>query len=86
MASDSSVVADSSSVALPAEAHLAWKHIITPAEPFLRAVIQSLKDQISAFERDIAVYAEYALTNQGKQLRPALVALRRLDSLQRNRG
>ena len=75
MASDSSVVADSSSVALPAEAHLAWKHIITPAEPFLRAVIQSLKDQISAFERDIAVYAEYALTNQGKQLRPALVAL-----------
>lgn len=54
---------------------LAWKHIIAPAEPFLRAVVERMGDQINEFERDIAVYAEYALTNQGKQLRPALVAL-----------
>ena len=52
-----------------------WKQIIAPAEPFLRAVAERLKDQIHAFERDIAAYAEYALTGQGKQLRPALVAL-----------
>ena len=66
----------SSSLVAPAmdPAH-SWKHIITPAEPFLQAVVERLHDQINAFERDIAVYAEYALTNQGKQLRPALVAL-----------
>lgn len=52
-----------------------WKQIIAPAEPFLRAVADRLQDQIHAFERDIAAYAEYALTGQGKQLRPALVAL-----------
>lgn len=54
---------------------MAWKRLIAPAEPFLQAVLDRLREQISAFERDIAVYAEYALTNQGKQLRPALVAL-----------
>ncbi|MBK7999351.1 MAG: polyprenyl synthetase family protein [Verrucomicrobia bacterium] len=65
-----------SSPAPPAmDNNLAWKHIIAPAEPFLRAVVERLGDQINEFERDIAVYAEYALTNQGKQLRPALVAL-----------
>jgi len=52
-----------------------WKEIISPAEPFLQAVADRLREQINAFERDIAAYAEYALTNQGKQLRPVLVAL-----------
>lgn len=55
--------------------HLAWRRIIAPAEPFLENVGRSLARQISEFERDIAEYAEYALTNQGKQLRPALVAM-----------
>lgn len=65
-----------SSPAKPAmDSTLAWKQIIAPAEPFLGAVVERLGDQINEFERDIAVYAEYALTNQGKQLRPALVAL-----------
>jgi octaprenyl-diphosphate synthase len=45
------------------------------AEPFLQAVAQRLADQIREFDADITPYAEYALTNQGKQLRPALVAL-----------
>ena len=54
---------------------ISWKHLIAPAEPFLASVAQRLAEQINEFERDIAVYAEYALTNQGKQLRPALVAL-----------
>ena len=66
----------SSSPVAPAMDHaVSWKHIIAPAEPFLVAVVDRLREQINAFERDIAVYAEYALTNQGKQLRPALVAL-----------
>lgn len=75
LATEPSAVAAPNPVAPPAEAHLVWKHIVAPVEPFLRAVADRLRAQISAFERDIAVYAEYALTNQGKQLRPALVAL-----------
>ena len=52
-----------------------WKHIIGSAEPFMQAVSQRLVEQIQAFEPEIASYAEYALTGQGKHLRPALVAL-----------
>jgi octaprenyl-diphosphate synthase len=60
---------------LPEESLPTWKEIVSPAEPFLQAVAERLRGQINAFERDIAAYAEYALTNQGKQLRPVLVAL-----------
>jgi octaprenyl-diphosphate synthase len=59
----------------PAEAASAWKPIVEPVEPFLQAVGTRLADQVQAFDREIATYAEYALTNQGKQLRPVLVAL-----------
>src|SRR5262249_44397700 len=52
-----------------------WKELLAPAEPFLAAVASRLREQIQAFEPDVATYAEYALTNQGKQLRPVLVAL-----------
>lgn len=54
---------------------LDWKEIVEPVEPFLTAVNRRLADQIQEFDPDIAAYAEYALTGQGKQLRPALVAL-----------
>src|SRR5688500_2638840 len=57
------------------ERRLDWREIIEPVEPFLLAVNQRLADQIQEFDPDIAAYAEYALTGQGKQLRPALVAL-----------
>lgn len=53
----------------------AWKHIVEPAEPFLDAVAQRLRQQISAFDPGVGGYAEYALVGQGKQLRPLLVAL-----------
>ncbi len=52
-----------------------WRSIVGRVEPFLRAVAQRLEDQVKTFEPEIAGYARYALTNQGKQLRPALVAL-----------
>jgi octaprenyl-diphosphate synthase len=55
--------------------HGTWKHIVEPVEPFLRAVADGLEEQVQAFDPGIATYARYALTNQGKQLRPALVAL-----------
>lgn len=52
-----------------------WKAIVEPVEPFLERVTVRLAEQIQAFDREIADYAQYALSNQGKQLRPALVAL-----------
>lgn len=54
---------------------LAWKQISAPIEPFLHAVSRKLTLQIQEFDPEIAAYAEYALTAQGKQLRPVLVAL-----------
>ncbi|MEW6302358.1 MAG: polyprenyl synthetase family protein [Verrucomicrobiota bacterium] len=52
-----------------------WKAIVAPVEPFLEQVSERLAVQVQAFDPEIAAYARYALTNQGKQLRPALVAL-----------
>jgi octaprenyl-diphosphate synthase len=52
-----------------------WKQIVEPVEPFLKAVANQLAEQVRTFDPEIASYAQYALTNQGKQLRPALVAL-----------
>jgi len=52
-----------------------WKQIVEPVEPFLNAVATRLSEQVQTFDPEIASYAQYALTNQGKQLRPALVAL-----------
>ena len=53
----------------------AWRQIVEPAEPFLEAVSVRLQQQIKAFDGGVGGYAEYALTGQGKQLRPLLVAL-----------
>jgi len=53
----------------------AWRQIVEPAEPFLDAVSVRLQQQIKEFDAGIGSYAEYALTGQGKQLRPLLVAL-----------
>ena len=52
-----------------------WKQIVEPVEPFLKAVAERLGEQVRTFDPEITSYAQYALTNQGKQLRPALVAL-----------
>src|SRR6187200_1948897 len=52
-----------------------WKDIVEPVQPFLEKVAIQLAEQIRAFDPQIAQYAHYALNNQGKQLRPVLVAL-----------
>jgi octaprenyl-diphosphate synthase len=52
-----------------------WKDIVEPVRPFLDEVGTKLAEQIQAFDPEITQYAQYALTNQGKQLRPVLVAL-----------
>lgn len=52
-----------------------WKHIVEPVEPFLEAVTRRLARQVNEFDPGLAQYAEYALTGNGKHLRPTLVAL-----------
>jgi octaprenyl-diphosphate synthase len=52
-----------------------WRQVVEPVEAFLDAVVRRLTLQVEAFEPEVAVFARYALTNQGKQLRPALVGL-----------
>ncbi len=52
-----------------------WRTIIQPVEPFLDTVNQRLAREVESFDPGLAGYAEYALTGQGKHLRPALVAL-----------
>ena len=54
---------------------VAWKELIRPVQPFLEEVSTNLAQQVDAFDPEIAPYARYALANQGKQIRPALVAL-----------
>ena len=67
------VLPDRASVAPPPS--LSWKQIVGAVDPFLHAVQRRLAGEVKEFDPEIAVHAEYALTNQGKQLRPALVAL-----------
>jgi octaprenyl-diphosphate synthase len=52
-----------------------WKQIADAAEPFLQGVARQLVAQTDGFEPQIAAFARYALTAQGKQLRPMLVCL-----------
>jgi octaprenyl-diphosphate synthase len=52
-----------------------WKLIVEPVEPFLEAVTLRLIRQAKDFDPQIVPYAEHALNNGGKHLRPTLVAL-----------
>jgi octaprenyl-diphosphate synthase len=52
-----------------------WKQIMDPIEPFLEAVERRLVQQVETFNPEVAPYADYALSGQGKHLRAALVAL-----------
>ncbi len=57
------------------ESACSWKRIMEPVEPFLKAVTEQLMRQARDFDPQIVPYAEHALNNGGKQLRPTLVAL-----------
>ena len=52
-----------------------WKIIVEPVEPFLHAVTERLTRQARDFDPQLVPYAEHALNNGGKHLRPTLVAL-----------
>jgi octaprenyl-diphosphate synthase len=61
--------------ALPPFKPLGWKQIVEAVEPFLQSVAHRLGAQTQEFDPLIASHAQYALTAQGKQLRPLLVSL-----------
>src|SRR5580658_1410866 len=61
--------------ASPPQFSLGWKQIVDAVEPFRQKVATRLAAQTEEFEPQIAVFAQYALTAQGKQLRPMLVSL-----------
>ena len=74
LAVESSLVA-APTAAPPPKSPPGWKEIVHSVEPFLQGVGHRLAAQTDEFEPQIAAYAQYALTAQGKQLRPVLVAL-----------
>jgi octaprenyl-diphosphate synthase len=59
----------------PPQLSLGWKQIAEAIEPFRQKVALRLTAQTEEFEPQIAEFAQYALTAQGKQLRPMLVSL-----------
>lgn len=75
LAAESKVVTAPATDPINPESVPSWKQIIEPVEPFLEAVSQRLVRQVNEFDAAIAPYADYALTGNGKRLRPALVAL-----------
>lgn len=75
LAAESKVGTAPASVPISSTVTFSWKQIVEPVEPFLEAVHARLSQQVNEFDPAIAPYAEYALNGNGKNLRPALVAL-----------
>ena len=75
LAAETKARVTSTSSPSPRQEHDVWKGIVEPVKPFLAKVALQLAAQVDAFDPEIVPYTRYALTNQGKQLRPVLVAL-----------
>ncbi|HEY4416030.1 MAG TPA: polyprenyl synthetase family protein [Verrucomicrobiae bacterium] len=75
LAAESKVAGSHSEHAANVDPARSWKKIVEPVEPFLHAVTDQLVRQAREFDPQIVPYAEHALNNGGKHLRPTLVAL-----------
>ncbi len=75
LAAESKVVSSNAGHASDNDPARSWKKIVEPVEPFLQAVTRQLIGQTRNFDPQIVPYAEHALNNGGKHLRPTLVAL-----------
>jgi len=75
LAAETKVVEAGVADSLRVEPTCSWKQIVEPVEPFLDAVTRRLEKQVHEFDPALVPYAEYALTGNGKHLRPTLVAL-----------
>ncbi|MSU40821.1 MAG: polyprenyl synthetase family protein [Pedosphaera sp.] len=56
-------------------AQAGWQGVCQPLQPFLKSVSAQLREEVHAFDPAIGTFVQYALTGEGKQLRPVLVAL-----------
>lgn len=75
LAAESKGRVTSTSSSTTSQPHSVWEEIVEPVKPFLGRVAKQLSDQVDAFDPEVVPYTRYALMNQGKQLRPVLVAL-----------
>ncbi len=75
LAAETKVAGSHSGRAPDADSACSWKKIMEPVESFLHVVTQQLMQQAHDFDPQIVPYAEHALNNAGKHLRPTLVAL-----------
>lgn len=75
LAAETKVAGSHSERAPDTESACSWRKIMEPVEPFLKAVTEQLMRQANDFDPKIVPYAEHALNNGGKHLRPTLVAL-----------
>jgi len=75
LAAETKVAGSHSDRAPEADTACSWRKIMEPVEPFVQAVTQQLMRQAHEFDPQIVPYAEHALNNSGKHLRPTLVAL-----------
>ena len=75
LAAETSVVAVPQATSSPPKSSDTWNEILEAADPFLKSVSKRLLAQAGEFEPEILPYAEYALSSNGKQLRPLLVWL-----------
>ncbi len=69
------IVPEATATSAGFSATLDWRRIVEPVSGFLDQVAGRLQEQIETFHPDLREHARYALTSQGKQLRPALVGL-----------
>jgi octaprenyl-diphosphate synthase len=58
-----------------ADPNYSWNQIMEQVSPFLQSVTQRLIQQANDFDPKVVPYAQSALNNSGKHLRPTLVAL-----------
>jgi octaprenyl-diphosphate synthase len=75
LAAETKVAGSHSERASDTESARSWKKIMESVEPFLHAVTRQLMRQAREFDPQILPYADHALNNGGKHLRPTLVAL-----------
>ena len=75
LAAETNVVAIPQATGSPPKSSVEWEEILEAADPFLKSVGKRLIAQAREFEPEILPFAEYALSSNGKQLRPLLVWL-----------
>ncbi len=75
LAAETKWVAVPLATSLTPKSSVMWNEILEAEDSFLKAVAKRLINQAEEFEPQVSAYAHYALSGNGKQLRPLLVSL-----------